>query len=157
MVVHASLETSSSQQLAAPINCIVFAKKGETHISKKGSTKPKEDRARPQTWFKNCLKKIQLPALAQTSPQHRGKWEQQQPIISLDRLLVQHKCTVMGIVYGDYLQLPFSTLHGPLSLQGPPNWESCHRWAYYLGDGEVWWMALINSCEARSRAAAAAM
>ena len=28
--------------------------------------------------------------------QHRGKWEQQQHRTSLDQLLVQHKCTVIG-------------------------------------------------------------
>ena len=33
-----------------------------------------------------------------------------------------------------------STLRGPSTLQGPPDWESRHQWAYSLGVGEVWWM-----------------
>ena len=35
--------------------------------------------------------------------QHRGKWEQQQLRTSLDQLFVQHKCTAMGKINGNYL------------------------------------------------------
>ena len=56
-----------------------------------------------------------------------GEWEQQQHRTSLDQLGVQHKCTVMGEMYGNLLHLPFNSIQGPSSLRGPPYWESRHR------------------------------
>ena len=76
--------------------------------------------------------------LVERKAQNRGKWEQQQHRTSLDQLLVQHKCTVMGKINGKYLQLPFPTLQGPSPLQSTPDWES-RRWlAFFLGVGEDW-------------------
>ena len=59
--------------------------------------------------------------LVERKAQLRGKGEQQQQRTSLDQLLVQHKCTVMGKMNGNYLQLPLSSLQGPSSLRGPPD------------------------------------
>ena len=61
-------------------------------------------------------------------------------LLSLDHLLVQHTCTVMVEINGTYVQLPFSTLTGPFSPRGPPDWESRRWWAYSFGIGEVWWI-----------------
>ena len=44
--------------------------------------------------------------------QYKGKWEQYQHRTSLDKLVVQHKRTVMGEINGNMLQLPFSTIQG---------------------------------------------
>ena len=41
--------------------------------------------------------------LAECRVQHSGKWEQQQHRTSFDQLFVQHKCTVMGKINGNYL------------------------------------------------------
>ena len=48
--------------------------------------------------------------LVERKAQHRGKLEQQQHRTSLDQLLVQHKCTVVDKMNGNYLQLPYSSL-----------------------------------------------
>ena len=53
--------------------------------------------------------------------QQSGKEEKQQHRTSLDQLFVQHKCTVMGKINGNYLLLPFSSLQGPSTLRGPPD------------------------------------
>ena len=58
--------------------------------------------------------------LVQRKDQHRGNWEQQQDRTSLNQLLVHNKCTVLGKMNENYLQLPFFSLHGHSSLRGPP-------------------------------------
>ena len=55
--------------------------------------------------------------LVERKAQHRGKWEKQQHRTSLDQLQVQHKCTAKAGMNGNYLQLPFSSLQGPSSLE----------------------------------------
>ena len=42
-------------------------------------------------------------SIAKRKVQHRGKWEQQQQRTNLDELLVQHECTVMDKINGNYL------------------------------------------------------
>ena len=49
-------------------------------------------------------------------------------ITSLDQLLVQHNCAVIGV----------KTILGPSSLRGPPDWDKRRQLAYSL--------ALLYSC-----------
>ena len=44
--------------------------------------------------------------LKQCKAKHSGKGEQQQKRTSFDQLRVQHKCTIMGEINGNILQLP---------------------------------------------------
>ena len=59
--------------------------------------------------------------LVDRKAQHRGKKEQQLRRTSLDQLLLQHKCTVMGKMNRNDLTLPFFSLQRPSSLRGPPD------------------------------------
>ena len=40
----------------------------------------------------------------------------------------------------DFFPAPIFNPKEISNLRGPPYRESCHRWAYSLGVGEVWWM-----------------
>ena len=69
-------------------------------------------------WLSHCL------CPRECKGQQHGKWEQQQLTTSLDKLRVQQKRTVMGEINGNILHLPVSTLQGPSTSQGPPEWVS---------------------------------
>ena len=59
--------------------------------------------------------------LVEKKAQHRGTKEQQQHRPSLNQMLVQYKCKVLGIMNRSYLHLPLSSLQGSSSLWDPPD------------------------------------